>query len=88
METFLRTTNHDLRTALNAIVVSTAILSESKDNFNESQLECLEMLEAGSEASSCLLFLFFVLLDWMLLLLLSLCMQLCNCTIVRMIWVV
>lgn len=48
MEVFLRTVNHDLRTALNAIVVSTSILKEAGESFNDEQRECVDILEAGS----------------------------------------
>jgi len=48
MEVFLRTVNHDLRTALNAIVVSTSILKESSESFTAEQRECVNILEAGS----------------------------------------
>lgn len=47
MAIFLRTTSHDIRTALNAIQVSTSVLREESKGLSADQLEHVDILEAG-----------------------------------------
>jgi len=48
MEVFLRSTNHEIRTAMNAIFVSTSLLKENMSNMSPDQRECFDILEAGT----------------------------------------
>src|SRR5690242_8471150 len=49
MEMFLRTTSHDIRTALNAITLATSLLRTTMDSkFTGEQREFLDIVESGA----------------------------------------